>query len=127
MKRRMIAPLTISAAAAISLAVAGPALAGPAPTAKLDACKAWVSNSHPAENTTTNVEVRTAKSAEVFTVAHYWTGDRVHYRIASDKLGRATIPYDVGDAKPGFEIVVDVTVVRWNLSNKCSTSFTPKR
>jgi len=126
MKRSMIAPLTISAAAAISLAVAGPALAGPAATEPLKACKAWMGNSHPAVNTTADVEVKTARSAQVFTVARYTTGNRVHYRTASSKIGAATIPYDVSGTRPGFKVVVDVTVVREHQANSCSTSFTPK-
>jgi hypothetical protein len=127
MKRSMIAPLTISAAAAISLAMAGPALAGPAKTASPIFCKAWVGNSHPADNTTTNVDVHTEPSAKVFTVAHYETVERVYYRTASNKRGRVTIPYDVSGATPGYKVVVDGTVVRGHQANGCSTSFTPKR
>jgi hypothetical protein len=126
MKRSMIAPLAIAAAAAISLAVAGPALAGPATTAALKACTASVSNSHPADYTTTDVKVRTAASVEVFTVAHYKTVNRAYYRVASSG-GRATITYHVSGAAPGYRVVVDVTVVRGHQANSCSTSFTPKR
>jgi hypothetical protein len=126
MKRSMIAPLAIGAAAAISLAVAGPALAGPVKTEPLKPCKAWMNNSDPAANTFTSVEVHTARSAEVFTVAHFKTADRVRYETASGKRGRATIPYAVGHAEPGYKVVVDVTVVRGQEANKCSTSFTPK-
>jgi len=106
--------------------MAGPALAGPAATEPLKACKSWMSNSHPAVNTTTDVEVQTARSSQVFTVAHYHFGDRVAYRTASSKRGAATIPYDVSGARPGFKVVVDVTVVRGHKANRCSTSFTPK-
>jgi hypothetical protein len=126
MKRSMIAPLAIGAAVAISLAVAGPALAGPATMAALKACTASVTNSHPADYTTTDVKVRTAASAEVFTVAHYKTVNRAYYRIAGPG-GRATIAYYVSGATPGYKVVVDVTVVRGHQANACSTSFTPKR
>jgi hypothetical protein len=126
MKRSMIAPLAIGAAAAISLAVAGPALAGPATTAALKSCTASVSNSHPADYTTTDVKVRTAASAEAFTVAHYKTVNRAYYRIAGSG-GRATISYYVSGATPGYKVVVDVTVVEGHQANSCSTSFTPKR
>jgi hypothetical protein len=126
MKRAMIAPLAISAAAAVSLAVAGPALAGPATTAALRSCTASVSNSHPADYTTTDVKVRTAAGAEVFTVAHYKTVNRAYYRVASS-AGQATIGYYVSGATIGYRVVVDVTVVSGHQANGCSTSFTPKR
>jgi hypothetical protein len=125
MKRSMIAPLTICAAAAISLAAAGPALAGPAATEPLK-CKAWMKNSHPAVNTTAEVEVHTAPSAQVFTIAHYTTGTRLYHLTATTKRGRATIPYEVRGTRPGYEVVVNVTVVKGHHANSCSTSFTPK-
>jgi len=125
MKRSMIAPLAICGAAAISLAVAGPALAGSATTAALKPCTASVTNSHPADYTTTDVKVRTAASAEVFTVAHYKTVNRAYYRVTGPG-GRATIAYYVSGATPGYKVVVDVTVVRGHQANGCSTSFTPK-
>ena len=126
MKRSMIAPLTIGAAAGISLAMAGPALAGPATTAALGSCAASVSNSHPADYTNTDVKVRTAVGAEVFTVAHYKTENRAYYRVANS-AGRAAVDYYVSGATPGYRVVVDVTVVRGHQANSCSTSFTPKR
>ena len=126
MKRPMIALTAVPAAAVISLAMAGPALAGSATTPVLK-CMTWMSNSHPAENTTTDVEVHTARSADVFTRAHYTTGNRVHYRTASSKRGRATIPYDVSGTAPGYKVDVYVTVVSGHQANSCSTSFTPKK
>jgi hypothetical protein len=126
MKRTTIAVTGISAAAVISLGVAGPALAGPATTAALKSCTASVSNSRPADYTTTYLKVRTAADAEVFTVAHYKTVNRAYYRVAGPG-GRATIAYYVSGATPGYRVVVDVTVVRGHQANSCSTSFTPKR
>ena len=108
----------------ITLAVAGPALAGPATTAALKSCTASVTNSHPADYTTTDVRVRTAAGAEVFTVAHYKTVNRAYFRIASS--GQATVAYYVSGATPGYRVAVDVTVVRGHQANSCSTSFTPK-
>lgn len=125
MKRTVIALGGISAAAAISLALAGPALAGSATTAALKSCTASVSNRHPADYTTTDVKVRTAAGAEVFTVAHYKTVNRAYFRVAGSG-GRATISYYVSGAAPGYRVVVDVTVVRGHQANSCSTSFTPK-
>ena len=126
MKRIMIALCAIPAGAAVTLAVAGPAVAGPATTAALKPCAASVSVTHPADYTTTDVEVRTAASAEVFTVAHYKTVNRAYFRVA-DSGGRATVAYYVSGATPGYKVVVDVTVVRGHQANNCSTSFTPKR
>jgi len=126
MKRTVIAAGGIFAAAAISLAVAAPALAGPAAPAALKACTASVSNSHPADYTTTDVRVHTAAGAEVFTVAHYKTVNRAYYRVAGSG-GRATVGYYVSGATPGYRVVVDVTVVTGHQANGCSTSFTPKR
>jgi hypothetical protein len=125
MKRTTIALTGISAAALISLGVAGPALAGPATTAALKSCAASVSKSRPADYTTTDVKVRAAADVEVFTVAHYKTVNRAYYRVASP-AGRATIPYYVSGATAGYRVVVDVTVVRGHQANSCSTSFTPK-
>jgi hypothetical protein len=85
-----------------------------------------VSVTHPADYTTTDVRVRTAASAEVFTVAHYKTVNRAYFRVA-DSGGRATVAYYVSGATPGYKVVVDVTVVRGHQANNCSTSFTPKR
>jgi hypothetical protein len=125
MKRTTIAMTGISAAAVISLGVAGPALAGPATTAALKSCSASVTKSRPADYTTTDVRVRTAPDVEVFTVAHYETVNRAYYRMANS-AGRATIAYYVSGATPGHKVVVDVTVVRGHQANSCSTSFTPK-
>src|ERR1700689_1679304 len=123
MKRSVIAMSAIVAGAGITLAVAGPALAGPATTAALKSCTASVTNSHPADYTTTDVRVRTAAGAEVFTVAHYKPVNRADLRITSS--GQATVAYYVSGATPGYRVAVDVTVVRGHQANSCSTSFTP--
>jgi hypothetical protein len=124
-KRSVIAMSAVAAGAGITLTVAGPALAGPATTAALKSCTAFVSNSHPADYTTTEVKVRTAAGAEVFTVAHYKTVNRAYFRIASS-AGRATVTYYVSGATPGYRVAVDITVVRGHQANSCATSFTPK-
>jgi hypothetical protein len=84
-----------------------------------------VSNSHPADYTSTDVMVRTAAGAEVFTVAHYKTVNRAYFRVAGSG-GRATVSYYVSGATRGHRVVVDVTVVSGHQANSCSTSFTPK-
>jgi hypothetical protein len=66
----------VLAVAGIALGIAGPASAGRASLKPLS-CTASMSNSHPADYTTTVVRVRTAVSVEVFTVAHYKTVNRV--------------------------------------------------
>lgn len=125
MKRTTITLAAIPAAAAITLGAAGTALAGPAAPAALKPCTAAVSNSHPSDYTTTDVNVRTAAAAEVFTVAHYKTVNRAYFRVAGSG-GRATVAYYVSGATPGYKVVVDVTVVSGHQANSCSTSFTPK-
>jgi hypothetical protein len=125
MKRTTIVLAAIPAAAAVTLAVAGPALAGPARAAALGACTASVSNSHPADDTTTEVNVRTSAAAEVFTVAHYKTVNRAYFAVAGP-AGRAGVAYYVSGATPGYRVVVDVTVVSGHQANSCSTSFTPR-
>jgi hypothetical protein len=125
MKRTVIAITGIAAGGIVMLAAAGPVLAGPAATAALQPCHASVSNSHPKDYTTTDVNVRTVAGSEVFTVAHYKTVNRAYFRIAGSG-GRATVGYYVSGATPGYKVVVDVTVVRGHQANSCSTSFTPR-
>jgi hypothetical protein len=125
MKRTVIALSAIAAGAALTLAAAGPVLAGPSATAALKSCTASVSNRHPADYTTTDVRVRTAAGAEVFTVAHYKTVNRAYFRVAGPG-GRATVGYYVSGATPGYRVVVDVTVVRGHQASSCSTWFTPR-
>jgi hypothetical protein len=126
MKRTVIAVAGVAAGGVITLAAAGPVLAGPAATAALQPCHASVSNSHPSDYTTTDVKVRTLAGTEVFTVAHYKTVSRAYFRIAGSD-GRATAGYYVSGATPGYKVVVDVTVVRGHQANSCLTSFTPRR
>jgi hypothetical protein len=126
MKHSVIAMSALAAGAAgVTVALAAPALAGPAAPAALKSCTATVSNSRPADYTTTDVKVRTAAGAEVFTVAHYKTVNRAYFRVANSG-GRATADYYVSGATPGYRVVVRVTVVRGHQANSCSTSFTPR-
>jgi hypothetical protein len=67
----------------------------------LKSCTASVTNSHPADYTTTNVKV-------------------------AGSAGQATVAYYLSGATPGYRVVVDVTVVSGHQANNCSTSFTPK-
>ena len=121
--------LAISASAASVIAVSaivaagGPASASPA---KALACHASMSNSRPADYTTTDVRVRTVARAGVTTVAHYRTVNRKYHRTASAS-GHATVPYYISGATAGFKVVVDVYVHKAGRSGKCSTSFVPHR
>ncbi len=83
-----------------------------------------MSNTHPADYTSTNVRVRTGDHARVVTVAHYRTTN--HKKVAhANRNGRATIPYYISGATPGYTVQVSVTVTRGRRSGSCSTSFTP--
>jgi len=112
--------LTPSAASAVGSASAAGSLARPLP------CRASMSNSHPADFTTTTVLVTTASHAQVTTVAHYKTVNRQHRRRANGH-GRASIPYHISGATPGFRVRVDVTVKWPHRTGSCQTSFTPHR
>jgi hypothetical protein len=109
-------------AMALTVAVAAPP-ASAAPATAL-ACHASMSNSHPADYTTTDVRVRTAGHARVTTTAHYKTVNRTYHRTAGPG-GRATVPYYISGATPGYRVVVDVYVRKAGRTGSCSTSFTP--
>jgi hypothetical protein len=85
-----------------------------------------MSNTHPADYTTTDVLVTTASHAGVTTIAHYRTVNRKHRRTASAK-GRARVPYYISGATPGYKVVVDVSVSKGSRKGSCKTSFTPHR
>jgi hypothetical protein len=112
-------------AAAIALVAVTPASASPATLKRLP-CHASMSNAHPADYTTTDVRVRTGDRAKVVTVAHYRTVNHKKVRYANSH-GRATIPYYISGATPGYTVRVTVRVTRGRRSGSCSTSFTPHR
>lgn len=85
-----------------------------------------MSNAHPADYTTTDVRVRTADHARVVTVAHYKSTNTKRVRHANGR-GRATVPYYISGAAPGYRVRVTVRVTRGRRSGSCSTSFTPHR
>lgn len=112
-------------AVALTLVGIAPASASAARAKRLP-CHASMSNSHPADYTTTDVQVRTGARARVVTVAHYRTTD--HKKVGhANGSGHATIPYYISGATPGYRVVVSVTVTRGRRSGRCSTSFTPHR
>ena len=114
-------------AAALALALVGavPASASAAKPKPLP-CAASMSNSRPADYTTTDVLVRTAGLAKVTTVAHYKTTN--HKKTATaGKNGRVSVPYYISGATPGYKVKVIVNVSESGRSGSCSTSFTPHR
>jgi hypothetical protein len=114
-----------AAALVVSLAAMAPASASTANSKSLP-CHASMSNSHPADYTTTKVLVRTASRAGVTTVAHYRTVKRKHHKTANIK-GRVKVPYYISGATPGYKVVVDVSVKKGSRTGSCKTSFTPHK
>jgi hypothetical protein len=109
----------VPAAAALALALTA------APAAGLR-CHASMTNSRPADYTSTGVRVRTVAYARATTIAHYRTTNHKKSRKTGSQ-GRKTIWYYISSATPGFRVVVDVYVSRGSRKGKCSTSFVPHR
>lgn len=141
MRKRSRVTLSI----AVPLAVAGMMLAGcassasPAPTASTQShspspspasaaaraplrCAASVTNRHPAQYTTVGVRVRTAPHARIAAVAHYRLSTIAHRHRASAN-GRRTLWYQIGAAKRGFRVVVNVTASRHGRKGYCQAWF----
>jgi hypothetical protein len=88
-------------------------------------CSASVSNAHPSDFTTVYVHVRTAGHAMVRTVAHFKTVNSSRHHEANAS-GRTTLSYNIGNAAPGYEVHVSVTVTSGSQKGSCSTAFTPQ-
>lgn len=101
-----------------------PNAASAAVTHKRLPCAASVSNAHPRDYTTVDVNVKTASKAHVRTVAHYKTKNTAHTATANTS-GKVKIAYRISDATKRFKVVVSVTVSKGSESGSCSTSFTP--
>ncbi len=112
------------AAIALGLSLVAPSASIAAVTSKPLPCRAAMSNGHPADYTTTSVRIKTVAQARVTTVAHYKTVNREHHGRSSGR-GRASIPYYISGATPGYKVVVDVSVKWPHRSGSCATSFTP--
>jgi hypothetical protein len=89
-------------------------------------CHAWMSNNRPKDYTTTDVNVSTVRSAKVRTIAHYKTTDTTH-RATANSRGRATVPYYISGATPGFRVRVSVRVKSGGRTAYCHASFIPHR
>jgi hypothetical protein len=103
-------------------APAQPATTAPASTLT---CTASMSNSNPAQYSTTDVIVHTAAGAGVTATAHYKTTNTTHTGSAASN-GVATIAFSISRATLGYAVEVDVTVTRNAAARSCSTSFTPR-
>jgi hypothetical protein len=119
------APLAMAALLTAGGAVTASAAAAASASAPLP-CQASMSNSHPADYTTTDVRVHTAGYAAVTTIAHYKTTNHKKTGTAGIR-GNATIGYYISGATPGYRVVVSVRVVHDHRSGSCSTSFIPHR
>jgi hypothetical protein len=127
--KRMLTATAV-AASLLTPVLSLPALASPARPPVVSAarltCSASMTNSHPADYTSTGVKVGTAASADIETVAHYRTTTHRKYATASSS-GRRTVWYYISGATPGYRVVVDVYVSRAGRKGSCSTSFIPHR
>ena len=121
MPGRILTGATIAGAIGATALTGGVAMAAPATPL---VCSASMSNSHPKDHTTTNVQVHTGTFAAVKTVAHYRTTNTTHRGTAGRK-GNLSIAYHISDATPGFKVKVSVTVKKGSRTGSCSTSFTP--
>jgi hypothetical protein len=136
MNKRVLRAATLAAtpvtALLLTTALSMPASASPArsvsavPQAVRLTCSASMTNSHPADYTSTGVKVHTAASAHIETVAHYKTVTHRKYATAGSS-GNKTVWYYISGATPGYRVVVDVYVSRAGRNGSCSTSFTPHR
>jgi hypothetical protein len=68
--------------------------------------------------------VATARYARVTTTAHYRTVATIR-AVTASVTGRATVPYYISGATPGFRVVVDVTVKLGDHTGYCAAAFIP--
>jgi hypothetical protein len=125
MRSLVAAPLAVAALLTAGGAVSATAAVA-APAAAALPCRASMSNNHPRDYTTTDVQVHTVGYASVTTVAHYRTTNHKKTGTAGSR-GNASIAYYISGATPGYRVVVSVRVVRGDRSGTCSTWFTPHR
>ena len=126
--RKLVRMTTMASIPALVLAFAfvAPTASAAGIPARALPCHASMSNSHPADFTTTIVRVRSVARASVTTVAHYRTTNTTHHGRTNAR-GRAGIPYRISGATPGSRVKVDVTVKKGTRKGSCQTSFTPHR
>ena len=113
----LVTVFTLSSVSAVELAPE--AFAAPL------ACRASMSNAKPKQYSTTSVLVSTVARAGVTTTAKYKTTDTVRRSVANVH-GKATVPYLISGATPGFTVVVNVVVTSSGKKASCSTKFVPE-
>jgi hypothetical protein len=124
--------LAVAAVIMPALALAAlnaPALASGAGMARPAAsihCTTSVTSRYPARGSRVGIVIKTVPLAHIKASAHFKPGDRIE-RSRANSAGRQTIWYRVGDATPGFRVVVDVLVYDAGKSASCSTWFAPRR
>ncbi len=89
------------------------------------ACRASMSNATPKQYSTTSVLVSTVARAGVTTTAKYKT-TKTERRSVANVNGKATVPYLISSATPGFTVVVNVVVASGGKKASCSTKFVPQ-
>ena len=88
--------------------------------------QAKVSNSRPKDHGTEYIEVTTARGAKVTAVAHFRNGTETRTATASSR-GDAILAYAVGNATPGYRVVVTVTATSGHNHAVTTTYFIPQR
>jgi hypothetical protein len=119
------APSLAAATQTQSPAAATPAQSPAAVQAPLK-CVASVTSKHPGDYTTVGVRVQTTPGARVTAVAHYRRSTVTHRQRAS-RHGRSTLWYQVGAARRGLRVTVDVTISQHGRTGYCGTWFSPPR
>jgi hypothetical protein len=115
----LVTVLTLGFGSASAVELAPEAFAAPL------ACRASMSNAKPKQYSTTSVLVSTVARAGVTTTAKYKTTN-TERRSVANLSGKATVPYLISSATPGFTVVVNVVVASGGKKASCSTKFVPE-
>jgi hypothetical protein len=89
-------------------------------------CSATVTNQHPLDGSSVGIQISTSKSARI-TVALHFRGKTHRTTARANRNGKDTIWWPVGGARPGYKVMVDVTVIHYARHGSCSTWFTPRK
>ncbi|MGI2295594.1 MBL fold metallo-hydrolase [Paenibacillus sp. GXUN7292] len=96
------------------------------------AVNASIDKPEPSQNETVTVTVtlidqnnNPVPDAQIKLVAKYKSKD-TEYTATTDAKGLASIPFRIGRAAIGYEVKVNITATKDNITGKTSTSFTPK-
>jgi hypothetical protein len=119
----LIAGMIVAPAVSASAATTAAATVGRTPPLRV---QAKVSTSRPRDRSIEYIEVTTAKGAKVTAVAHFRNGTETRIATASSR-GDAILAYAVGNATPGYRVIVTVTATSGHNHAVTSTYFTPQR